>query len=144
MKLLTPIRISVSVLIIFNVLALSFNWYHTRPWVDIPSHIVFGVLIGLLILSFHPRLKSFEQLGLVVVLQILFLGLAAGSLWEIIEYTRDAIYALPRHILLAQQSTHDTFGDIGNNMLGVGAVMLVYKLRMEKKLKFSNAGSGKQ
>jgi hypothetical protein len=144
MRLSKPIKITIFALTVFNVFALSLNWYHQKPWVDVPAHIAFGVLIGLFILSFHPKLKSFGQLRPAIVLQILFLGLAVGSLWEMMEYTRDAVYALPRQKLLAQQGTYDTFGDMANNMLGIGAVMLAYKLHIKKKLKLSNANSGKR
>ncbi|RJQ29329.1 hypothetical protein C4571_01725 [Candidatus Parcubacteria bacterium] len=129
MKLTKPIQIAIVALTVFNVFALSLDWYHTKPWVDIPSHIVFGVLVGLVILSFHPRLKSFENWGLLAVLEILFWGLAVGSVWEIMEYTRDVVYALPRQIPIAQQGTRDTLGDVANNILGIGAVVLVHKLR---------------
>ena len=137
MKLSKPIKIAILALTIFNIFALRFNWYHTRPWVDIPAHITFGILIGLLILAFHPRLKSFEQWGRLAILEILFWGLAVGSAWEFIEYARDIVYALPRNMPFAQQGTRDTFGDMANNILGIGAVVLAHKFRTKKLFKLS-------
>ncbi len=134
MRLSKSIKITLLALTIFNVLALSFNWYHTKPWVDIPAHFVFGVLIGLFLLSFHPKLKTLERFRLVVVLQIVFWGLAAGSFWEMMEYTRDTLYAIPKHKELAQQGTRDTIGDLANNIIGVGTVMFTYKFRGKKIL----------
>lgn len=135
MKLSQPIKITLLILTIFNIFALGFDWYQIRPWVDIPAHIIFGILIGLLILSFNSKLKLSEGLSFVIILQVLFLGLVVGFFWEAIEYTRDFVYASPRDIAFAQQGTRDTVGDMANNIVGAGLVTFVYKFRKGKLLK---------
>lgn len=121
--------ILVILMTLFNILALNLNWYHKEPWVDIPAHLSFGMLIGMLTLSLSAKLRrGLKNNRLATLGVLLFAGLAVGGGWELIEYSRDVFYAIPRGILLAQQGILDTLGDLTNNVIGVFTVVAAQKV----------------
>lgn len=127
------ITVLVILMTIFNVLALNLNWYHKDPWVDIPAHLSFGFLIGMLVLLFSPKLKAGIKNNKLATLGILlFIGLAVGSAWELIEFGRDSIYAIPRKIPTAQQGALDTLGDLTNNVIGLFVVVAAHRVLTAK------------
>ncbi|TSC81811.1 MAG: hypothetical protein G01um101420_815 [Parcubacteria group bacterium Gr01-1014_20] len=130
-------------LTVFNIFALNLEWYHTEPWVDIPAHMLFGVLIGLLFLRSTVGRAGKSEKRLLTSLTTLFaLTLFLGIGWESIEFLRDRLYAIPRGVLTAQQGVLDTVGDLSNNILGSMMVIFVYGFVLKKwrALKTERAG----
>ncbi len=120
-------------LTVFNIFALNLEWYHTEPWVDIPAHVLFGILIGLLFLrSRVGRDEKSEGKLLANLVKLFALTLFLGIGWESIEFLRDSLYATPRGVLTAQQGALDTVGDLSNNILGSMMVMFVHDFLLKK------------
>ncbi len=130
-------------LTVFNIFALNLDWYQKDPWVDIPAHLLFGVLIGLLFLRSEVKRGGESERKLLASLVTLFaLTLLLGIGWESLEFLRDRLYAIPRGILPAQQGALDTVGDLSNNILGSMVVIFAYGfvLKKWKALKTEKAG----
>lgn len=120
-------------LTVFNIFALNLDWYQKDPWVDIPAHVLFGVLIGLIFLrSRIDRDEKSEKKILVNLVKLFALTLFLGMGWEALEYLRDSLYAMPRGVLAAQQGALDTVGDLSNNILGSMLVVFFYGFILKK------------
>ena len=109
---------------LFNVFALAGDWYHEIPWIDIPAHITFGILVGIIVLRFRGY-GPWPQGLLAVVLATLL----AGLLWELLEFLRDHYVAIPYGFSLAQRGTADTVRDILDTIVG-GFVAYSLQLRV--------------
>ena len=118
-------------LAIFNSFALPVNWYHTVPPIDIPIHISFGALVGLLAIMVARKTRR-TRIFAVVLLSVFVIGIG----WEGIEFTRDTYYALPQRLPPAQISGLDTALDMANNMIGgILAYALVFYFSTRKHQK---------
>lgn len=112
----------VFLLTVFNVFALWNNWYHTSALADIFAHALFGATIVLFLISFGIRNAGGGRWAvlLIVIVDVLFVGLV----WEMIEYLRDYMYAIPQGLPRAQVSIIDTVFDLIANLAGGLAVYL--------------------
>ncbi len=93
---------------IFHSLAMEYQLYWTyRRWLDIPAHLLSGLVIGLTCSIFFAGRYSFPTTGALVLMAILFIGGA----WEVIEYYAGIT-------ALSYSPTFDTAKDILNDTLG--------------------------
>ena len=104
-------------LLVFHLLASWFGWYLTHPWVDIISHTLGGLWIGLALAVYIPLVRGmasghqvrwYEYVGVVVG------GVAVvGVGWEWFEYGVAIIGNTANLIPLS-----DTLGDLFFDMVG--------------------------
>lgn len=121
----------VVLLTVFNIFALWNNWYQTSSLADIFAHALFGATVVLFLISFGIRNAGggrWAVLGLVFV-DVLFVGL----IWEMIEYLRDYMYAIPYGLPRAQISMIDTIFDLVVNIIGGLAIYLFMSRPTKKK-----------
>lgn len=120
----------VFLLTVFNIFALWNNWYHTSSLADIFAHALFGATIVLFLISFGIRNAGGGRWAvlLLVFVDVLFIGLV----WEMIEYLRDYMYAIPYGLPRAQISIVDTVFDLIVNIVG-GLTVYLFLSRPSKK-----------
>lgn len=121
----------VFLLTIFNVFALWNNWYQTSALADIFAHALFGATIVLFLISFGIRDAGGGRWAvlILVIADVLFVGLV----WEMIEFLRDHMYAIPYGLPRAQISLTDTVMDLILNLMGGLAVYLFMSRPTKKK-----------
>lgn len=105
----------------FNVFALWNNWYQTSDFADIFAHALFGATIVLFLISFGIRDAGGGRWAvlMLILVDVLFIGLV----WEMIEYLRDSMYAVPYGLPKAQLSFGDTIFDL---LVNIAGGLLVY------------------
>ncbi len=104
-----------------HYLGLTYDWYHTVPWFDVPLHLLGGAFIGtLFVYIFALRHVVLKTLPLVpfVILGVGFVALV-GVLWEFYEFWMD-VFVLKIYQPLAYPGyVHfDTLKDLFNDLVG--------------------------
>lgn len=119
-----PFDVAFCAALLFTAWARSLRWYAAIAWLDIPVHVVAGGLSGVMLYLILVRVDLLsdpqrEPLGTrrsSIVIVTLALGLAAGSLWELYEWS--AVRLLKADLIVGYD---DTIG--GVTMDGLGSVL---------------------
>lgn len=101
------------VIALIQVFAGMFDWYYIFPQLDVPMHVMGGMLVGFATLacvreSMNPMYKLFW-----VILITLVIGVGI----EIIEWSTDSVFHLTFKNAL-QQGTLDTYSDLLHDWIG--------------------------
>ncbi len=92
------------------------NLYYELPWLDIPMHLLGGLLIGGLSINL---LKIQNKSRLISLTHVVVYVVVVAAIWEVYEYLRGVIdYD-------SISDYFDTFTDMINGMIGA---VLAYKL----------------
>jgi hypothetical protein len=119
------------VLAISHGLATYFNLYFFVWWFDTPMHILGGVLVGVVMLTFYNELctrRIFQKKNLIawaiLVAGVLFVGVA----WEYFEYAKGITFNTIGSYRL------DILKDIGMDMLGglIAGIFILHKKLITK------------
>lgn len=103
--------ITLLIVVIAQVLGDVFNLFYIFPKLDIPMHILGGMLVGFFALAYTPRgMNNLQKLLWVIVWTIVI-----GLLVEVIEYLVDHYANLT---MALQHGTEDTLTDILHDFIG--------------------------
>jgi len=113
----------------FHSIASWNNWYRSMAWIDIPVHLLAGVLLATVFYWFFQRFPSHfdtsRHLWVTLVLALGWVALA-GVFWEFTEFFYDFViakYSLGLNTL--QFGLRDTLGDLACDLLG-GVILAVF------------------
>jgi hypothetical protein len=101
------------IIVLLETAAETFNWYYIFPNFDTPMHILGGILVGFVALSYTPRHYNVLQKLLWVIAWSIIIGGAV----EIIEWALDHIFHLEIAFLM-QPNNWDTITDILHDFIG--------------------------
>ncbi len=116
------------------------NFYDLFSWWDIMLHFISGIIMFLIGIDLYTLINKKQQgtRVLTMLLFAVFFALAIGNLWEIWEYTTDAILKLDSQKageLVGRLALKDTMTDLIASALGTALILVfkVLKLRGERK-----------
>ena len=111
-----------------NLAAMSFYWYSSVWWLDMPMHFMGGVLLfNLFLFVFYDKflmMPFYKKL-----LLSLSAVLVAGVGWEIFEILQD------RFITASSFNAPDTFSDIFFDLFGGATAFLLFSIRYSRSEK---------
>jgi len=126
-------------LVVAHSLAVINDWYRAFPWIDIPIHLGWAVVVGFVIYWVIERFPGHIDLGKnLFVTMLVGLSLAAfvGILWEFGEFIYDFVAQLfDLGAKSVQFSVGDTLADMLFDMLGGISVAIFAWLSYHKKRK---------
>jgi len=104
------------VLVVGNFIAVENGWYLGEKWVDIPLHIIGGLLLGLLWWWILYNTNMAKNIGSRLVVIASFLGFASigNYVWELYEYLSWQYLA---EALPAWELYSPTVGDVLSDMI---------------------------
>lgn len=122
-----PLGIALSVV---HALAVSNGWYHLFPWIDVPIHFLWTIVVWLVVywlLDRSPKYASYFSRGfLIFIVAAMFITTLGGVLWELGESLYDNTVSLYNiDARPAQVSLSDTLSDLLINILG-GLVLAIF------------------
>jgi hypothetical protein len=123
-----------SLLAIFTVhaLALSFKWYYSVWWLDIPMHIMGGIWVASAFF-YTARMRNILPANTAAAV-IFCLGVVAlvGVLWEFYEFLAD-IYVFHKYTPLAAPGVlhFDTLKDLFDDLVGGSLALLALFIRKQ-------------
>lgn len=101
------------IIAIVEICAGMFNWYYIFPQLDVPMHVMGGMLVGFATLAVLPESMSVLKKLFWVIVITMIIGLGV----EIIEWFVDTIFR-PVSYQALQQGSLDTYDDLLNDFLG--------------------------
>ena len=128
-----------TVLAVVHSIAVVNGWYSSIPWIDIPIHFFWAVVLGLVaywIIRRFPDYIDLDKSFLFTVLVALSLSALVGVLWEFGEFIYDTI-----NMLYGLDATPVQFGlsvtlaDLLFDMLGGLTVAIFARLRYHMRNK---------
>lgn len=114
-----------------HVLATYYYWYWRIWWLDMPMHLVGGIIIGMLALWYLKQNKK-ELLPALGFFDQLFLVLGASALvgvfWEFYEFFLD-MFVLKSQLAfyMTQLGAVDTVKDLANDLFGAAIAFLIFR-----------------
>ena len=125
---------ALTVLAVAHILSLRFFLYWTYLWLDIPMHILGGIVVSLGFLWCTNIHRTGSQANnLLLTLLVL---LAVGTMWEVFEYTTGITKGQPNLV-------SDTVGDFVMNMVGgTLGFLLAFRLSELDRLAASKSDEG--
>jgi len=131
---------------VVNFLAMTYSWYWTFRWFDIPMHFLGGCWIAVLFFwLFNKKLnQKYREIleGNFLISLILCLGFVSlvGVLWELFEFSLDH-FILAKNSILIQGDLTDTIKDLFMDLAGGFTIVFFYKTKLERTPSFSNKNS---
>lgn len=127
-----------AVLIVAHLVAVSTQWYHTHPWIDIPQHFFGGVFAALIFYWITYRFpRFFKLIPSFPVPLILVLSWTAflGVLFEFTEFIYDLVVfdSLSLGNFPTQLGVRDTMGDLFFDLIGGLFLAIFMRLRYDGK-----------
>ncbi len=101
------------IIAIVEICAGMFNWYYIFPQLDVPMHVMGGMLVGFATLAVLPESMSVLKKLLWVFIVVTVVGVGV----ELIEWLVDTVVR-PISYQALQQGSLDTYDDLLNNSLG--------------------------
>lgn len=119
-----------------HLVATSNNWYRLLSWIDIPAHLLGGVMAAAVFYwFFYNNPNYFNTTRSFWVTLTLVLGWVAltGVLWEFAEFLYDlAVATYGLNLKTLQFGLMDTLGDLLSDLLGGLALAIFVRLRYHR------------
>jgi hypothetical protein len=101
------------IIAIIQISASMFGWYYIFPQLDVPMHVMGGMLVASVVLAVLPESMSVLKKLLWVFIVVTVVGVGV----ELIEWLVDTVVR-PISYQSLQQGSLDTYDDLLNNSLG--------------------------